>query len=105
MKNISEFVPKHYREWGDMLDFVNELKKMVVPVWSWGAEGWKEAIKKKLLQFKVNGKKHKGYVYIAVNGSDYFDIWLTDLQGNVVKEFTDIDLFSVVDTIDGAVET
>lgn len=105
MKNISEFVPKKYRDWPDMLQFISVLKTLVVPVWSWGAEGWKEIIKKKLLQFKVNGRKHQGYVYVAVNGSDYFDIWLTDLKGNIVKEFTDINLMDAVDTIDRAVET
>ena len=46
--------------------------------------------KNKVLRFKVNGHHHKGHVYVAVNGSDLYDVYLTTTRGNIVKEIKDI---------------
>lgn len=39
----------------------------------------------KVLRFRVRGHHHKGHVYIFVNGMDLYDVYLTNLQGKIVK--------------------
>lgn len=55
--------------------------------WSWGATAFKvdNMRKPRMLRFKSNGYKHKGHVYIFVNGSDLFDVYLTTTQGTIVE--------------------
>jgi len=103
MKNISEFEPKKYRDFYSMLELVNTMRRLVV-VWSWGAQGWTK-INNNLLRFKVNGMLFKGHVYIAVNGADLFDIWFTNLKGEVKQTKNDINIENLVGVIDRVVET
>lgn len=56
------------------------------------------------LRFRVNGHHHKGHVYLAVNGSDLFDIYLTSVRGNVKTVITDVFIDCLVDVIDNEVE-
>lgn len=32
------------------------------------------------LKFKVNGRLHKGYVIIALNGADYYEVYLQNVS-------------------------
>ena len=102
MKNINELNEKNYREFYSMQELVNELRGLV-KVWSWGPHAWTK-MSKKLLRFKVEAHRHKGHIYIAVNGADYFDIFLTTTRGRILKTFTDIDISSLVETIDDKIE-
>lgn len=45
---------------------------------SWGIEEFAAVIYKGLpaLRIKVNGRLHAGYVIIALNGSDYYEVYL-----------------------------
>lgn len=45
---------------------------------SWGIEEFAAIIYKGLpaLRIKVNGRLHAGYVIIALNGSDYYEVYL-----------------------------
>jgi len=54
---------------------------------SWGATAFTVDNMKRprMLRFKSNGYKHKGHVYIFVNGADLFDVYLTTLQGTIVE--------------------
>lgn len=89
------------REW-DQAELVNTISKFQV-VWSWGAHAW-TTIGKFALRFKVNGHLHKGHVYLAVNGSDLFDIYLTTSRGKIVKIINNVYIENLIDTIDGSVE-
>ena len=70
---------------------------------SWGAEGFQKH-KDRVLKFKVNGHHHKGYVYLAVSGSDLYDAYLTDLMGEIVKEVKDMYFDELVDRLDVVIE-
>jgi len=102
MENISEFQPKNYREFYSMEELVRTIGR-TVKVWSWGANSWTK-MNKALLRFKVQARRHRGHIYIAVNGLDLFDVWLTTLEGKIKKEFKDVYLEDLIDTIDNEIE-
>ena len=102
MENINEFQPKKYREFYSMQELVSAIGKTSI-VWSWGANSWTK-MNDKLLRFKVQAHRHRGHVFIADNGSDLFDIWLTTLSGKVKKEFTDIYIEDLISVIDNEIE-
>ena len=85
----------------------NETLKVIshnkVTFWSWGAHAFKN-YQNKVLRFKVNGHHHKGHVYVAVNGSDLYDVYLTTTRGNIVKDMKDIYFDEIQDRIDNAIE-
>jgi hypothetical protein len=102
MKNISEFIPKNYREFYSMQELVSAISR-TLKVITWAACGWTK-MNKALLRFRVSAHRHKGYVYIAVNGADLFDIWLTNLKGDVKKTFTDVYVEDLITVIDDEIE-
>ena len=71
--------------------------------YSWGATAFKN-YQNKILRFKVNGHHHKGHVYIVVNGSDLYDVYLTTTRGNIVKEMKDIYFDELQTRIDNEIE-
>jgi len=75
---------------------------------SWGATAFTvdNMRKPRMLRFKSNGYKHKGHVYIFVNGSDLFDVYLTTLQGTIIEISGDMGLYfdMLVDWIDTRIE-
>lgn len=71
--------------------------------WSWGADKFTD-INKRGLRFTVNAHHHKGHVYLFVNGSDLFDIYLTTSHGNIKEKICDIYLDQLVDVIDKKIE-
>ena len=80
-------------------DIIKFLGKHGRRFWCWGAHAWVK-MSDATLRFMVSGLKHKGHVYIRLNGLDYFDIYLTTTQGTIKQVFTDIgieNLFSVLD--------
>jgi hypothetical protein len=89
------------REW-DQVELVNAISRKQI-VWCWGAQAW-TTISKFALRFKVNGHLHKGHVYLAVNASDLYDIYLTTIRGKVVKIIKDVYIENLIETIDGSVE-
>ena len=67
--------------------------------WCWGAHAY-TVYKDTMLRFKVSGLKHKGHVYITLNGADLYDVALTTTKGKIKKVMTDIyfdDLFNLLD--------
>lgn len=71
---------------------------------SWGSHKWTAVVKNKVLRFNVQGFHHTGYVYIALNFMDLFDIYITDFDNNIVKKHTDIYIDQLLDVIDRDVE-
>lgn len=102
MKNISEFTGIGYRDFYTMNDLIKVIGR-TVKVMTWGAHGWIK-MNKYLLRFRVQAHRHRGHVYIAVNGSDLFDIWLTNLKGEIKKEFKNVFIDDLISTIDDEIE-
>lgn len=102
MENIKEFDGKKYREFYGMNDFVKSIGRTLKSV-TWGSHGWTK-MNKHLLKFKVQARRHKGYIYVAVNGADLFDVWLTNNRGRILKTFNDVFVADIVDTIDKEIE-
>lgn len=52
-------------------------------VMSWGIERFTATVYKEMpaLIFKVNGRLHIGNVIVALNGSDYYEVYLQDKNG------------------------
>jgi hypothetical protein len=75
---------------------------------SWGATGFTvdNMRKPRMMRFKSNGYKHKGHVYIFVNGNDLFDVYLTTIQGKIIEISGDMGLYfdMLVDWIDERIE-
>lgn len=75
-------------------------------VLSWGVEKFIATIFKEMpaLKFKVNGRLFKGSVIVALNGSDYYEIYLVNYQEG--KCVTDRAFFDEVgEIIDRAIES
>lgn len=49
---------------------------------SWGIDKFIATVYKDMpaLKFKVNGRLHKGYVIIALNGADYYEVYLQNVS-------------------------
>lgn len=57
------------------------------------------------LAFKVDGFKHRGWVFVKYNeGKDLFDIELRDKSLNVVRSIEDVYFDQLIAVIDNAVE-
>ena len=102
MKNINEFQPKNYREFYSMEELVKTIAR-TMKVMSWGAHAWTK-MNKSLLRFKVQAHRHKGHIYIAVNFLDLFDVFITTVQGNIVKTFENVYIEDLITTIDNEIE-
>ena len=74
----------------------------------WGATAFTvdNARKPRILRFKVSGMKHKGHVYIFLNGSDLYDVYLTSVYGKIVDISGDMGLYfdDLTDWIDDRIE-
>lgn len=73
---------------------------------SWGIEEFAATIYKELpaLRIKVNGRLHIGYVIIALNGSDYYEVYLQ--SGKSVECINEEVCFDELgDVIDRAIES
>lgn len=71
--------------------------------WSWGSHALTN-LNGKGLRMTVSGFRHKGHVYILLNGADLFDVILTTNRGTVKQVFTDIYLDQLLELVDDAVE-
>jgi hypothetical protein len=97
-------VKKHAcRPFDDMKELVRCLAKNRI-VWCWGANSWAN-VDNKALRFKVQGYLHKGFVFLTVNGLDLFDIYLTNVKGEIKQVETDVYIEDLIERIDLLVET
>ena len=74
----------------------------------WGATGVTVDNMKRprMLRFSVSGMKHKGHVYVFVNGMDLYDVYLTKKDGTIVEKSGDMGLYfdQLTDWIDDRIE-
>ena len=96
------FTPDKYIEFYSMGDLVKAIAR-TLKVMSWGAHAWTK-FNDHVLRFKVNAHRHKGHIYIAVNGKDLFDVWLTTTRGRILKAFNDIFIEDLINIIDKEIE-
>lgn len=105
METINKYLLENLNRFRDFTD-----AKELLSVWSHNPVVWSWGFNKatmyngKFLAFNVNGHHHRGKVFIAVNGSDLFDIYLTSARGIVKKVINDVYLEDLTDTIDIEVE-
>lgn len=77
-------------------------------IMSWGIEGFAATVYKDMpaLQIEVNGRLHTGYVIVALNGADYYEVYLQ--QGASVECVNDEvcfdELGDVIDAPSSAVQ-
>ena len=52
----------------------------------------------------MQGHHHTGYIYIVVNASDLFDVYVTDYANEVVDKLEDLYFDMLVSAIDKRIE-
>jgi len=71
--------------------------------WSWGASKFVN-FNNLGLCFKVNGHFHKGYVFIALDWSDTFDVHIINTHGRVLDTYNEVYIDVLFETIDNRIE-
>jgi hypothetical protein len=79
------------------------LRNNISIYWSWGVRGLTD-LSGKGLRMTVSGFKHKGHVYVFLNGGDLFDVVLTTNRGIVKKVIKDIYFDDLLNQVDDAIE-
>lgn len=90
------------REFYSMTEFFNTIKR-TTKVMCWGAHAWTK-MNKYVLRFKVEAHRHKGHIYVCVNGADYFDVYLTTTHGKITHVFNDVFLGDFITLVDDRIE-
>lgn len=75
-------------------------------IMSWGIDWFAATVYKDMpaLKLKVNGRLHKGYVIIALNGADYYEVYLqTDTETTLICDEVCFDVLG--DLIDEHIES
>ena len=81
------------------------LRTQLMVVFSWGFHRPTALPDDGGLAFKVDGFKHRGWVFVKYNeGKDRFDIELRDKSLNVVRSIEDVYFDQLIAVIDNAVE-
>lgn len=81
------------------------FRTQLMVVFSWGFHRPTALPNDEGLSFKVNGFKHKGWVFVKYNeGKDLFDVELRDNSLNIVRSIEDVYFDQLVAVIDNAVE-
>lgn len=89
---------------------VNELlyvlRSNIMMFFSWGTSRYTVDNRNDVRMFRmqVNGRKHKGFVYIFLNGLDLFDVYLTDFNNVIEKIGSDLYNDMIRDWIDENIE-
>ena len=91
-----------YTVWTDVRELIAVWSRNPI-VWSWGFHN-PTIYNDKVLGFNVNGHLHKGKVFLAVNGSDLFEIYFTSHKGEIMQVQKDVYLEDLTTTIDNVVE-
>jgi hypothetical protein len=90
------------REFHSMQELVKAIAR-TAKVMSWGARSWTK-MSKYVLAFRVSAHRHKGLIYIAVNGADLFDVYLVSTHRNIKKVFNNVYVEDLLSTIDDEIE-
>lgn len=81
------------------------LRTQLMVVFSWGFHHPTALPNDEGLAFKVNGFKHKGWVFVKYDeGKDLFDVELRDNAMTIIRVIEDVYFDQLVNVIDHAVE-
>jgi hypothetical protein len=104
--NVSEIASK-----ARVLDTANVnllLKADMMMFFSWGCTeiaAIQHENTPRLTRLTVNGLKHNGYVYIALNGADLFDVYITQKDGEIKTTLSDLYFDELASSIDYQIES
>lgn len=89
-----------------MAEYIFSILRMeLMVVFSWGFHHPTALPNDEGLAFKVDGFKHRGWVFVKYNdGKDLFDVELRDNSLNIVRSIEDVYFDQLVNVIDNAVE-
>lgn len=87
----------------DCQETLMALRLNINVFFSWGGHAFTN-IRNKILRFKVEGRHHKGHIYVVVNGRDLYDVYLTTTRGTLVDEIKDVFCDELQSRIDEKVE-
>lgn len=89
-----------------MADYIlSILRTQLMVVFSWGFHRPTALPDDGGLAFKVDGFKHRGWVFVKYNeGKDLYDVELRDKSLNVVRNIEDVYFDQLIAVIDNAVE-
>jgi hypothetical protein len=90
-------------EFYSMNELASHMKRNVL-CWCWGITQYAN-FKDKILSLSVNAMKHKGYVWISVNGLDLFDIHILSWEYELKEKISNIYLEDLIEVIDSKIET
>ena len=71
--------------------------------WTWGVSKLTNVANKGLLM-KVNGRHHKGYVFITLGWEDLYKVYIISTHGNIKQTYEGIYFDMLVETIDDRIE-
>lgn len=73
---------------------------------SWGIKGFTATVHQNMpaLKLKVNGRIHAGFVIVALNGSDYYEVYLQNDKGTECAN-EEVCFDELGDVIDRAIES
>jgi hypothetical protein len=102
-QKIKEVVSSLLKREFDVKELYDTIKGLGPIVWSWGMSDTTNFLDKGLL-FRVNGHHHKGWVLVALDWDDTFQVHLINTNGSIKKTFDMVYIDVLIDTIDNAVE-
>ena len=90
----------------DPRETIAQLRMDFMKFICWGATKFTvdNARKVRMLRFFVSGMKHKGHVYVFLNGSDLYDVYITTNQGTIKEIGTDLYFDMLTEWIDNRIE-
>lgn len=90
----------------DVNELLYVLRSNIMIFFSWGTSRYTVDSRNDVRMFRmqVNGHKHKGFVYIFLNGLDLFDVYLTDFNDVIEKIGSDLYNDMIRDWIDENIE-
>jgi hypothetical protein len=87
---------------------LKQLRMNVIKFMSWGSHAYtyigKHPDECYGFRMKVNGHHHKGHIYIALNGTDLYDVYFTTTHGKIVDIKEDLFFDQLNEVIDRRIE-
>ena len=76
-------------------EFLGLLRMNISWFMSWGCQAFKidSAERTRMFRMKVNGMIHKGHVYVFLNASDLYEIYLTTTRGKIIDRTPEMGLY------------
>ena len=85
------------------IEIINAIRR-TIKCMSWGSHAWRTIGKTKGFRFAVQGRHHKGHVYVVLAWDDTFTLYFTTRQGRILEIKQMIYIDQLVEVIDRKVE-